>query len=145
MRNSRQREAILRVVRGTDQHPTAEWVYSEVKRIIPEVSLGTVYRNLRLLSEAGEVWAYQEGGGVCRYDGCTSSHYHFRCDRCGAVIDIDEPVDVDINRRVAERTGLQIRCHVLEFRGVCRQCQQAAGNSSPGESDCDNQQRGGAY
>jgi len=141
MRNSKQREAILQVVRSTDVHPTAEWVYSEVKRTIPGISLGTVYRNLRLLSEAGEVWAYEGGGGVCRYDGCTTSHYHFRCERCGAVIDIDEPVDRDIDRRVAASSGLQIRCHVLEFRGLCRQCQQRGGSpagvkeASPRSSD----------
>jgi Fe2+ or Zn2+ uptake regulation protein len=132
MRMSRQREAILRVVRDTDCHPTADWVYSEVKRIIPGISLGTVYRNLRLLSESGHVLMCDSGGGVMRYDGCTTAHYHFRCDRCGEVIDVDEPVDHELDRRVAQRTGLAVRCHVLEFRGLCPRCREEANASAAG-------------
>ena len=125
MRTSRQREAILRVLRSTVCHPTADWVYGEVKREIPGISLGTVYRNLRLLTETGEVRSYESTGGVSRYDGCAAPHYHFRCERCGALIDIEEPVNEDLDRRVAVRTGLHIRCHVLEFRGLCGGCQKA--------------------
>ena len=124
MRTSRQREAILRVVQGTDCHPTAEWVYWEVKKSIPNISLGTVYRNLRLLAEHGDVCAFDGSGGFSRYDGCTASHYHFRCERCGVVVDIDEPVDPDLDHRMSERSGFAIRCHVLEFRGMCPACQQ---------------------
>lgn len=112
------------MVKATDCHPTAEWVYWEVKKNIPNISLGTVYRNLRLLADQGDVCAFDGGGGVSRYDGCTASHYHFRCERCGVVIDIDEPVDCDLDRRVSERSGLAVRYHVLEFRGLCPACQQ---------------------
>jgi len=125
MRTSRQREAILRVLRSTACHPTADWVYGEVKREIPGISLGTVYRNLRLLTETGEVRSYESIGGVSRYDGCAAPHYHFRCERCGVLIDVEEPVDQDLDKRVAVRTGLHIRCHVLEFRGLCDGCQKA--------------------
>ncbi|MBN1152787.1 MAG: transcriptional repressor, partial [Dehalococcoidia bacterium] len=104
-------------------HPSAEWVYSQVKRELPNISLGTVYRNLRRLTEAGEIASYESTGGVSRFDGCAATHYHFRCERCGAMIDIDEPVNTDLDRRVAAHTGLDIRCHVLEFRGLCRDCQ----------------------
>ena len=130
MRTSRQREAILRVLRSTVCHPTADWVYGEVRREIPGISLGTVYRNLRLLTETGEVRSYESIGGVSRYDGCTAAHYHFRCERCGALIDVEEPVDQDLDRRVAVRTGLHIRCHVLEFRGLCGACQRAEKTAS---------------
>lgn len=125
MRTSRQREAVLRVIRKTVCHPTAEWVYGEVKREIPGISLGTVYRNLRLLTESGDLSSFEGAGGVSRYDACTSSHYHFRCEQCGALIDVEEPVDQELDRRVAVRTGLEVRCHVLEFRGRCRACQCA--------------------
>jgi len=123
MRNSRQREAILRVVRSTACHPTAEWVYNEVKKQLPGISLGTVYRNLKLLSRSGEVYACEGAGGVSRYDGCTVTHHHFRCEQCGAMIDIDEQVDSRLDERVAARTGLRIHSHVLEFRGLCRDCE----------------------
>jgi Fur family transcriptional regulator, peroxide stress response regulator len=121
---SRQREAILRVVRGTNCHPTAEWVYCEVKKAIPGISLGTVYRNLGLLADQGELCTLEGAGGVSRYDGCTASHYHFRCERCGVVIDVDEPVDLEIDRRVSARSGLKVRGHTLEFRGLCLECEQ---------------------
>ena len=122
MRYSRQREAILAAVRSTTCHPTADAVYAEVRKQIPGVSLGTVYRNLRVLVDAGELRALEGPGGVSRYDGCTDGHYHFRCDVCGKVQDIDEPVDCHLDERVSARTGLAIRCHSLEFRGLCREC-----------------------
>ncbi len=126
MRRSKQREAILRVVRHTTCHPTAEWVYAQVKQEIPGISLGTVYRNLRLLSETGDVLVLESGEGGSRFDGCTDTHYHFRCDRCGAVLDVDVPVDCELDRLVAARTGLTIRGHVLEFRGLCGECARVA-------------------
>jgi len=127
MRYSRQREAILAAVRNTTSHPTADAIYAHVRGSIPGISLGTVYRNLRLLVEAGELCALEGPGGVARYDGCTDGHYHFRCDVCGRVLDIDEPFDVDLDGEVAARTGLLIRCHSLEFRGVCTECQARSG------------------
>jgi Fur family transcriptional regulator, peroxide stress response regulator len=110
-------------VRGTDCHPTAEWVYDEVKKQLPGISLGTVYRNLKLLCRSGEVFACEGAGGMSRYDGCTTTHHHFRCEACGTMIDIDEQVDSRLDERVAASTGLRIRCHVLEFRGLCRDCE----------------------
>ncbi len=124
MRKSRQREIILSVVRSTDCHPTADWVYHEARKQIPSISLGTVYRNLKVLSDSGEIRSYEGPGGVNRYDGTVETHYHFRCELCGAVIDLQESVDLDLDRRVSERTGLDIKYHVLEFRGVCVDCWQ---------------------
>ncbi len=59
-----------------------------------------------------------------RFDGDTRSHYHFRCERCGRVFDVDEPVDEEINGRVAQKTGFKVSNHILEFRGLCKDCQQ---------------------
>ncbi len=123
MRNTRQREAILRVVRRMSCHPTADEVYAEVRKEIPCISLGTVYRNLKVLADTGEVAPVGGGGTLHRYDGCTDNHYHFRCDLCGRVLDIEEPVDTGLDRRVAAQTGLAIRCHALEFHGLCKECQ----------------------
>ena len=79
MRKSRQREAIIRVLMSTTSHPTAEWVYEEVKKEIPNVSLGTVYRNLKLLKERGEILELEQTGHYRRFDGNSANHYHFRC------------------------------------------------------------------
>ncbi|MDY6917722.1 MAG: transcriptional repressor [Chloroflexota bacterium] len=122
-RRSRQKEAILRVVRGTTSHPTADWVYERVRQEIPNISLGTVYRNLRLLTQEGEILELDIAGGLSRFDGNTSNHYHFRCAKCGRVFDLDEPVDESIDARIAERTGFKVTHHRLEFRGLCNDCQ----------------------
>jgi len=124
MRKTRQREAILRVLRDTTSHPAADWIYSEVRKDIPNISLGTVYRNLRLLQECGEVLGIDLGSTSTRFNGNSANHYHFRCERCGGIFDIDEPLDEEINKRIARRTGFKISGHWLEFHGLCKECQK---------------------
>jgi Fe2+ or Zn2+ uptake regulation protein len=121
-RRSKQREAIVRVLKGTKSHPTADWVYEQVRKEIPSISLGTVYRNLKMMKEQGEILELGSAGGLGRFDGNSHNHYHFRCDRCGRVYDIDEPIDRTIDQRVAERTGFKVSHHRLEFRGLCNDC-----------------------
>ena len=122
-RETRQREAILRILRGTKSHPTADSVYEEVRKEIPNISKGTVYRNLKVLQENGQVSELNLNGTVSRFEAKQESHYHFRCERCGRVFDVDEPVHRDLDREVAKRTGLKISYHQLEFRGICNDCQ----------------------
>ena len=124
LRRTKQREAILKVLRSTTSHPTADWIYSEVRKEIPDISLGTVYRNLKLLRESGEILEIDLGSTFSRFDGNPSIHYHFRYERCGRVFDIDEPVDEKINQRIARKTGFKISHHWLEFRGLCKKCQK---------------------
>ena len=124
MRTTKQREAVREAVRRLGCHPSADAVYEEVRKEMPGISLGTVYRNLRLLSEAGELATLDVAGSASRYDACTHEHYHFRCEKCGRLLDVNAPVDPDLDRRVQESTGLSVRCHVLEFRGLCENCQQ---------------------
>jgi Fur family peroxide stress response transcriptional regulator len=121
---SKQRDAVLRVLRQTTSHPSAVWIYEQVKKDIPSVALGTVYRNLRLLKEAGEILEIQSPDRICLFDGNTVVHYHFRCDRCGHVIDVDEPYDTAIDARISVRTGLKVTHHQLELGGVCLDCQK---------------------
>ena len=123
VRKSKQREAILRVVKGTTSHPTADWVYEQVRREIPSVSLGTVYRNLNLLQREGEILELDFGNTLSRFDGNTWNHYHFRCEGCGRIFDVAEPVDREIDKRVARKTGFKVSYHRLEFRGLCKDCQ----------------------
>jgi Fur family transcriptional regulator, peroxide stress response regulator len=123
-RKSKQRDTILRVVMNTISHPGADWVYDQVRKEIPKVSLGTVYRNLKLLAQAGEIQELDMPGGLSRFDGNISHHYHFRCEKCRCIFDIHEDVDLTIERRVARKTGLKITGHYLEFVGVCAVCQK---------------------
>jgi Fur family peroxide stress response transcriptional regulator len=123
-RETRQREAILDILRHTDSHPTADWIYDEVRKIIPNISKGTVYRNLNILQDEGEISELRLSGTASRYDGRQENHYHFRCEKCGRVFDLDEPVDRKLDERVAKKTGFKVSHHRLEFRGLCKECQQ---------------------
>ena len=87
MRYSHQRETIKKVVYSTDSHPTAEWVFRKTKNAIPKISLGTVYRNLKLLAEMGQI-SVINNDNIARYDWNTNSHNHLKCKQCDSLIDI---------------------------------------------------------
>jgi len=125
-RKSKQKEAILRVVKSTKSHPTADWIYEQVRGEIPNISLGTVYRNLKLLKQDGEILELCLAGALGRFDGNVQNHYHFRCEQCNRIFDVDEPVDKTINDKIARKTGFKVTHHRLEFRGLCQDCQQKA-------------------
>jgi Fe2+ or Zn2+ uptake regulation protein len=122
-RKSKQKETIFKVLKETSCHPTAEWVYEQVKREIPNISLGTVYRNLKVMKQERAVSKLDLIGTLSRYDGNTHNHYHFRCEQCGCISDVDEPMDKEINERLAQKTGFKVSYHRLEFRGLCKSCQ----------------------
>jgi len=122
-RKTKQKQAILKVLSGTRSHPTADWVYNEVRREIPNISLGTVYRNLRLMAESGEILELDMCGTLSRFDARRDNHYHFRCQKCGAVFDVEEPVHEDMDKKVARMTGFTVSYHRLVFGGVCVECQ----------------------
>ncbi|MEE1240079.1 MAG: transcriptional repressor [Acutalibacteraceae bacterium] len=117
---SRQREAILNVLYSTDTHPTANWVYDRVRETIPNISLGTVYRNLASLSEAGEILSLQVGDGYEHFDGNNSLHAHFCCRRCSRIIDI--MLENDYLSEVAQKNGFTPDSSVYIVRGVCCEC-----------------------
>ena len=127
------RHAVLEVVRGIKTHPTAEEVHRLVIRRAPGVSLGTVYRNLRLLVEAGLLGELP--GPRARFDANTRAHHHFTCLRCGRIADVEAPVaepeSRGLSKLVEARTGLTITHHRIDFFGHCRKC-QAHGRTRPG-------------
>lgn len=128
-RRSRQRDTMLRVLRGTKSHPTADWIYEQVKREIPNVSLGTVYRNLRMLKEAGEIIELDFGAAQSRFDGNPEPHYHFVCLSCGRVLDVDMPVKRGLDEEARESSDHQVLGHRLEFYGTCSRCLEPASRS----------------
>jgi Fur family peroxide stress response transcriptional regulator len=122
-RDTKQREAILNVLHGANSHPTADWVYDEVRKVIPNISKGTVYRNLKILREDGKISELNLSGTVSRYEGNQKNHYHFRCEKCGRVFDLDEPVNNELDEKISKRSGFKVSYHQLEFRGLCKDCQ----------------------
>lgn len=125
-------------MRGHRGHPTADWVYGRLKGEFPNLSLGTVYRNLNVLLEQGLIGKIDFGSTYDRFDGNTGPHYHFVCERCGAIIDLEVPIDRSLDRRVNEATPYTVRRHRIEFYGVCDRCgaqasaDNAAGNGQHG-------------
>ena len=123
LRGSKQREIILRLVMSTKSHPRADWVYDQARQEIPHISLGTVYRNLKSLVESHEILQLDIVDGTSRFDGNSANHYHFRCERCGQIFDLDEPVDKSIGERVEKSTGFKVSQQRMEFIGLCDSCQ----------------------
>ena len=121
---SRQRQAIIDYLCSTTEHPTAETVYSHVREQYPKVSLATVYRNLNLLAEEGEVLRLTCGDGSDRFDGNAAPHYHFLCKGCGRVIDLPlEPMD-HINILAGAGFKGKIEGHTVLFHGKCTHCKK---------------------
>jgi Fur family transcriptional regulator, peroxide stress response regulator len=123
-RATKQREAILEILKNNRTHPTADDIYDRVRKDIPNISKGTVYRNLQVLREDGAISELTLNGTLGRYEEKQPRHYHFRCEKCGRVRDLDEPVNTEIDRRVSARTGLKVSFHYMEFRGLCKDCQR---------------------
>ncbi len=123
---TRQRRVILEEIRNINAHPTADEVYERARRRLPRISLGTVYRNLEILSEWGMIQKLELGGSQKRFDGTVENHYHVRCMRCDSVKDVPmEPLTTFENaiRRVSDYEIIGSR---LEFIGVCPRCKKEA-------------------
>lgn len=123
-KRSRQRNYILQVLKNTSIHPTANWIYDQLKPEFPGLSLGTVYRNLNILLEQGKIQKLQYGSTFDRYDGNLEPHHHFICKKCGSVYDIKMNLDSNYLSKVEHSSGHQIHSHRLEFYGICSTCQE---------------------
>jgi len=122
-RYSKNREAILNCLRGTHTHPTAEWIYLQLKEKNPNLSLATVYRNLTALKESGEIRSVGVVGGQERFDALTYQHPHAVCSRCGAVIDVQQVAfPPELIAKVQAETGYTVMETVLQFNGLCAAC-----------------------
>lgn len=119
---SRQREAIKEYLSGTKEHPTADTVYMHIKQIYPNISLGTVYRNLNLLAEKGEILKLNCQDGCDRFDGNPKPHYHFLCRGCGRVFDIEMDSIDHINVIAGANFKGKVEGHVTFFYGMCTEC-----------------------
>ena len=128
LRQSRQRDVVLAVVRQTMDHPTADWVFREARRRMPKISLGTVYRNLKQLAEAGLIREIHSGGQQARFDGNTGRHYHIRCLGCGRVNDLPMSIDLRLEQQAGRAMNYRILGHEVEVHGLCPLCQAGEPN-----------------
>lgn len=123
-RMTKQRRLILDILRSTNAHPTADWIYDRVRERLPNISLGTIYRNLKILQEMGEIMELNYGSSYSRFDGNPHHHYHFHCRGCNRVFDIQIAIKSFINKEVQEGTDFLIHDHRCEFYGLCGDCQK---------------------
>jgi Fur family transcriptional regulator, peroxide stress response regulator len=134
LRLTNPRRVVLEVVRGTESHPTAAGVHRAVRRRLPRVSLGTVYRNLRLLVAEGLV--KELPGPHARFDGNLAEHHHFTCLSCGRIADVAGPVTEPHSRalraRVAAEGGFSVTHHRIEFYGRCSACRKTRRRGATG-------------
>jgi Fe2+ or Zn2+ uptake regulation protein len=119
---TRQRKVILEELRKVYTHPSADEIYEMVRKRLPRISLGTVYRNLEILSESGEIQKLELGCSQKRFDGVADNHYHIRCIHCDRVADAPLEFDVTIKHELKGATDYKILGHKLEFIGVCPDC-----------------------
>ncbi len=129
MRQTRQRAAILRALDNTEQHPTAEWIFQQVREDLPHISLGTVYRLLHSLVEEGKIGALALDGGPSRYDGSPGPHHHVVCTSCGHATDVPELLAPEARSEIERWTGYAVSHLQLNWYGLCPAC-RAAGKLS---------------
>lgn len=125
MNRTAQREAILKELRSVKTHPTADELYAVLRVKMPTISLGTVYRNLEQMSQAGIIRKLETAGKQKRFDGDISEHHHIRCTDCGAVGDITSAVFGGINREIhGVMEQLECDSFYLELSGRCQKCRK---------------------
>lgn len=122
-RYSKKREAILSLLRTTNSHPSAEWIHLQIKQQYPDISLGTVYRNLSQFKEQGDIICVATVNGVERFDANVEPHVHFICQSCGRVLDLHQTeIPEGLCLAAARETGAQVDQCWLTFHGACADC-----------------------
>ena len=125
LKYSRQRESIKASLMNRHDHPTADALYASIREEFPNISLGTVYRNLVLFQQQGLIQSIGVVKGQERFDGCIAPHSHLICTCCGAVMDLPHPMldDGDLDQTVSAQYGFLVQRHELIFYGTCENCQ----------------------
>mgnify|MGYP003318826745 FL=1 len=119
MRSSKQRDAVLAVLRISCDHPTADVIYERVKEKIPNISLGTVYRNLGQLQDEGLITVVESSDKKVHYEGNLEDHIHFLCKKCDVITDVFCKTDVP---PVFNKMGYQVENQKTVYYGLCKEC-----------------------
>ncbi len=124
MKYSKQRDALLTLLKSTRSHPSADWLYTELKKEFPNISLGTVYRNLALLADNGSILKIATSSQKEHFDGFTNPHYHFVCNACDSIYDVELDNTGFLDKSVEQELGAEVDSHSLVFYGVCSECKK---------------------
>jgi len=120
-RMTRQKKLIYEILCSTTSHPTADLIYEQARKEIPDISLGTVYRNLQVLQEDGKILELNYGKSQSRFDGNSNTHYHFVCEKCGKVFDFEPNCQLIGSDVLSGAPGI-VKTHRLECYGICKEC-----------------------
>ncbi len=115
---------MLEVLRATESHPTAAWLYDKLKPEFPSLSLGTVYRNLSILIELGLARKIDAGSTFDRFEAKTEPHYHLICRKCGKIEDFEKHFFPEIDDEIRQSTDFDIEGHRIDFFGTCSECRK---------------------
>ena len=119
MRYSKQRELITEIIKGRKDHPTADMIYASARELEPNISLGTVYRNLKLLADEGVIITLETEDKRLHYDGDISRHSHFICSECGKIVDLFKPAETP---KELYKLGLTVTGEKCIYYGYCPNC-----------------------
>jgi Fur family ferric uptake transcriptional regulator/Fur family peroxide stress response transcriptional regulator len=131
-KKSELRDRILELLKSTGNHPTAAWVFDKLRTEFPRVAVGTVYRNLNILVSEGLVKMINFNEPIERYDGNLLKHYHFICEQCGTIQDLDIPPLKSIENRIEKQTGMDVTHHRIDFYGICPTCKRRSKGEAKG-------------
>lgn len=131
VRNTKQRSAILEVMKENYSHPTAGEIYELVRKVNSRISRGTVYRNLAILSESKAIQKIVVPNGADHYDSRLDEHFHFQCVKCGKMYDVPQDVNLEITEvtEEMEKQGFFVQGHNLLFTGFCPECEKTHKNN----------------
>ena len=124
-RNTIQRSLVLEAVNQLQCHATADEIYEAIVKEHPHISRATVYRNLKLLSETGEIRKMEMPGGADRFDHQCHDHCHVRCEKCGRVFDVDMEYITGLEKNIKDQHGFSFTGYDILFRGICPDCQES--------------------
>ncbi len=127
-RMTKQRRIIKEILCNSKEHPTAEAIYEEARKVLPDIGLGTVYRNLQVLVEEGSVLELTCDKRSSRYDGNIAPHAHFICEKCHQVYDLEMDMDRELIAAAQSRMDGKVNSCRVEFYGICRHCQGSQPN-----------------
>ena len=122
LKHSKQRDAIYSLLASVKSHPTAEWLYTELKKEYPNLSLATVYRNLNLLCDTGDIIKLDIGDGSEHFDATVQSHCHFICKNCSCVTDVVLPSLCKLDKEAAQLNDISVEGSSIVFYGLCHSC-----------------------
>ncbi|MFQ3620563.1 MAG: transcriptional repressor [Spirochaetales bacterium] len=125
------RDRILQLVQSTHIHPTAAWIFDKLRDEFPRVAIGTVYRNLNILVTEGLIKNISFNEPLERYDGNLIHHYHFICESCGVIQDLEIPPIKKLESQVKKTIGLEVNHHRIDFYGICPACSAKGAKEKP--------------